>query len=129
MRANYRNNAGRLQKKVKCFSEEELQDFVNTEWEKHKEEVYKIATRDVSAQILAVMFATLYQPPYNWREKRLKDLKERVEFTFNRMSTGVLGKDFGTVDCLEFLKNELGIDFDNDNMYHKQENIDVEVRR
>ena len=127
MRANYRNNAGRLQKKVKCFSEEELQDFVNTEWEKHKDEVYQIAVRDVSAQILAVLFSTLYQPPYNWREKRLKDLKSRFEFTFAAMSKTVLGKDFSTIDCMEFLKSEFGIDFDKNNIY--DESASVEVRR
>lgn len=127
MKANYRQNKGKLQKRTKVFSEEDLQEFVNSEWEKHKDEVYQIATRDVSAQILAVMFATLYMPPYGWREKRLKDLKRHFEYTFKSMSDTVLGKEFGTIDCIEFLKSEFGIDFDKDNVYHNTD--EVEVRR
>ena len=127
MKANYKRNMGKIQPRARVFTESELMDFVNTEWDKHKDEVYQIAVRDVSAQILAVMFSTLYKPPYNWREKRLKDLKSRFEFTFENMAHTVLGKDFSTIDCMEFLKSEFGIDFDKNNIYDKRSN--VEVRR
>lgn len=118
MRANYERKGKEIQKRNMCFTEKQLEAYINEEWEKKRDLLYKEATKDVSAQILAVIFSTLYKPPYNWREKRLKDLKERIEFTFNTMSTGVLGKDFSTVDCLEFMKREFGIDFDKENPYN-----------
>ena len=119
MKANYKRSGKDIQKRTMSFTEKQLEEYLNEEWEKKRDEVYKEATKDVSAQILAIIFSTLYKPPYNWREKRLKDLKERIEFTFNTMSTGVLGKEFGTVDCIEFLKREFNIDFDKENPYNE----------
>ena len=113
MRANYAiGKDGRPKKKVKCFTEEELKDFLDVEWEQRQTELYRAATKDVAAQVLATMFATLYKPPYNWRKDRLLTFKSNVEATFRDMTTGILGKDFSTVDCIEFMKREFGIDFD-----------------
>lgn len=120
MKANYRVRGKEVQKRTMSFTEEQLEKYLSDEWEKKRDEVYKEATKDVSAQILAVIFSTLYKPPYNWREKRLKDLKERIEFTFSTMSTGVLGKDFSTIDCIDFLKKEFNIDFDKENPYNEK---------
>ena len=39
-------------------------------------------------------------------------LRANVEATFLSMSTGILGKKFDAVDCIEFMKNEFGIDWD-----------------
>lgn len=113
MKSNYkRSKDGSVGKKIRCFTEEELNAYLEAEWVKKESAVYKAATKDVSAQILAVMFATLYKPPYNFRKQRLLQFKHNVEATFQTMSTGIMGKSFGTVDCIEFMKNEFGIDFD-----------------
>lgn len=118
MEANYRRNKdGTIGKRTLCFTEEQLQDYFNQQWEAKTTEIYSAATKDITAQILAVMFATLYKPPYNWRGKRLSELKDRIEATFLDMQTGVMGKDFGTVDCIEFMKREFGIDFDKEVKY------------
>ena len=113
MKANYKGK----NKRVMSFTEKQLEEFINAEWEEKRDQMYKEATKDVSAQILAVVFSTLYKPPYNWRAERLKRFKSNIEFTFSSMSTGVLGKEFGTVECIEFLKTEFGIDFDEENLY------------
>ena len=113
MKANYAiGKDGRLKKKVKCFTEEELRAFLDEEWEQRQSELYRSATKDVAAQVLATMFATQYKPPYNWRKERLLSFKSNVEATFRDMTTGILGKEFSTVDCIEFMKKEFGIDFD-----------------
>ena len=93
--------------------------FLEEEWLKKQDRMYKAATNDVSAQLLAVMFSTLSREPYNWSAEQLLQFKKDVELTFSFMSTGVLGKNFGTVDCIEYMKKEFGIDFDKDNMYIK----------
>ena len=100
-----------------CLTEDQLETLINEEWSKKQNEMYKVVTKDVSAQLLAVMFSTLSRKPYNWSAKRMVQFKKDIELTFNFMSTGVLGESFGTVDCIEFMKKEFGIDFDKDNMY------------
>lgn len=113
MKANYKRlKNGSIGKGTLCFTEKELKQYVDEEWEKKQNEVYKIAVKDVSAQLLAVFFSTLYQPPYKWRKKRLMEFKRNVEFMFQTMTTGVLGRDFTTEHCIEFMKKEFGIDFD-----------------
>ncbi len=118
MRANYKRlKDGNVGKNKMCFTEAQLEMHLNEEWKKKEKELYAAATKDVSAQLLAVFFATLYQPPYNWRKKRLLKFKHNVEGMFSLMSTGVLGKDFGTVECIEFMKKEFGIDFDKEELF------------
>lgn len=113
MRANYRHTrSGDINKRTRCFTEDELKEYLDAEWLKRESELYKAATKDVSAQILAVMFATLYKPPYNWKRKRLLEFKHNVESTFHDMTTGIFGKEFSTIDCIEFMKREFDIDFD-----------------
>lgn len=113
MRANYKiNKDGTFGKRTVSFTEKQLQEYFNEQWELKVKEVYDAATKDITAQVLAVMFATLYKPPYNWRGKRMNEFKDRIESTFVSMKTGVMGKDFGTIDCIEFMKREFGIDFD-----------------
>lgn len=113
MKANYkRSSDGFIGKKKYVFTEEQLTKYLDTEWKSKEEELYKLACRDSAAQILAVMFTTLYMPPYNWRAKRLVAIKEAMSDVFRAMQTGVLGKHFSTIDCVEFCKKEFGIDMD-----------------
>lgn len=119
MKANYRVKNGVISKNKLVFTEEELAAYLNEEWNKKRDEMYNEVKKDVSAQLLAVFFTTLYKPPYKWRKDRLKKFKKNIEYTFKDMTTGVLGKDFGTVDCLNFLKKEFGIDFDKENPYNE----------
>lgn len=119
MKANYRVKNGVISKNKLVFTEEELTAYLEEEWDKKRDLMYSEAKKDVSAQILAVFFSTLYKPPYNWRKERLLKLKKNIEFTFRDMTTGVMGKNFGTLDCLKFLKEEFGIDFDEENPYNE----------
>lgn len=113
MKANYkRAKDGTIGKKTLCFTEKQLNDYLDSEWKKREKELYSAATKDISAQLLAVFFSTLYQPPYKWRKERLLKFKHNVDNMFLTMSTGVLGKKFGTEECIEFMKKEFDIDFD-----------------
>lgn len=119
MKSNYRRaKDGTVSKKIKCFTEEELTAYLEEQWAAKEAEIYQAAIKDASAQILAVAFSTLYKPPYNWRTQRLMQFKRNIDATFQTMSTGILGKKFGTMECLEFMKNEIGIDFDEEVRKH-----------
>lgn len=119
MKSNYRRaKDGTVSKKIKCFTEEELTAYLEEQWAAKEAEIYQAAIKDASAQILAVAFSTLYKPPYNWRTRRLMQFKRNIDATFQTMSTGILGKKFGTMECLEFMKNEIGIDFDEEVRKH-----------
>lgn len=113
MKANYkRNNDGRVGKSVMCFSEKQLEEYLNQEWEKKQSELYKVVTKDVSAQLLAVFFTTLHQPPYNFGKERLLKFKHNVEFVFSSMNGNIFNRKFGTEDCIKFMKENFDIDFD-----------------
>lgn len=113
MRANYRRTkTGEVRLNRKSFTEAELTSYLESEWKVKEDELYKIAVKDATAQVLAVVFSTLYKPPYNWRKQRLEQLRANVEATFVSMSVGILGKKFDAVDCIEFMKKEFGIDWD-----------------
>lgn len=113
MKANYRRlKDGTTGRNKMCFTEKQLEEYLNDEWKKKEKELYNAAIKDASAQILAVMFSTLYKPPYNWRKQRLLSFKKNVEATFRDMQTGILGKEFNTLTCIDFMKREFGIDFD-----------------
>lgn len=118
MKANYKRlKDGTIGKGTICFTEKQLEEYLAAEWEKKQSEVYKAVTKDVSAQLLAVFFTTLYEPPYKWRKKRLLEFKHNVELMFQLMTTGVLGKKFGTQECIDFMKKEFGIDFDKESLF------------
>lgn len=119
MKANYaRLKDNTVGKKKISFTEKQLEQYLEAEFEKKRDEVYKSAVKDVSAQILATLFSTLYMPPYKWRKKRLLRLKENIEGTFSMMTEGnILGKNFSTEECISFMKKEFGIDFDKENLY------------
>lgn len=119
MKANYKKDKRGISRRTVCLTEEQMNAFLEEEWLKKQDSMYKAATNDISAQLLAVMFSTLSREPYNWSAEQLLQFKKDVELTFSFMTTGVLGKSFGTVDCIQFMKNEFGIDFDHDNMYIK----------
>lgn len=113
MKANYKKSKdGFIGKKKYVFTEEQLEAYLNEEWKRKEENLYKLACKDAAAQILAVLFTTLYMPPYNWRSKRLRAIKEAMSDVFRAMQTGVLGKHFSTIECVEFCKREFGIDMD-----------------
>lgn len=115
MKANYSSKTG-MGKKV-VLSEKEIQKALDAEWENKVDEVYNVALRDVSAQVLAV-FYTCLSKKYGFGKKRMLALKRDVEATFTLMNTNnILGKDFTTQDCLDYMKKEFGIDLDKENMY------------
>ena len=58
--------------------------------------------------------------------ERLRKLKDLTESEYMAMKTGVLGKPYSTNDCVKFLKENYGIDFD-ESQY--DESWDKETKR
>ena len=89
MKANYKiNKDGTFGKRTVSFTEKQLQEYFNEQWELKVKEVYDAATKDITAQVLAVMFATLYKPPYNWRGKRMNELKASLYLNASLVAVG-----------------------------------------
>ena len=118
MRANYKRlKDGSIGKGTICFTEKQLEEYLAVEWEKRQSEIYQAVIKDVSAQLLAVFFTALSWPPYNWKKKRLLKCKSNVEFVLSTLSTGILGKKFTTQQCIDYIKEQCGIDFDKEDLF------------
>ena len=116
MKANYSSNSHSGRNRI-VVSEDDIENILDAEWQKRVDKVYETALRDVSAQVLAV-FYTCLSKRYGFGKKRMLSLKRDVESTFTLMNTdNILGKDFTTQDCLDYMKEKFGIDLDKENMY------------
>ena len=118
MKANVtRDKDGHITKKVLVVKKEDVSKLIkdewNEKWEEQRDKVYEVAKRDVSAQVLAVFF-TVMNKEHGWGKKRLEKLKSDVEAYFKLMQTGIFNKSFSLLDCIEYIKNEYGIDLDNE---------------
>lgn len=111
MKANYRVDRDGIGKNKMVLSKEDIGEYLNEEWEEKKDQVYTEVKRDVSAQILSVFFTVMCKE-HGWKKKRLLKLKSDVEAYFALMQTGVFNKTFTPVDCIEYIKDEFGIDLD-----------------
>lgn len=86
---------------------------VAEEYEKQAKQLYAEVGRDVVAQIMATC-CTVLNKDYGFGQKRLSDFKQGVECLFKMMLTdGILGKPFTTLNCIEYMRDNFGIDFDN----------------
>lgn len=116
MKANYSSKASSGRNRI-VVSEDDIKKTLDEEWQKKVDQVYEATLKDVSAQVLAV-FYTCLSKKYGFGKKRMLALKRDVEATFALMHTNnLLGKDFTTQDCLDYMKKEFGIDLDKENMY------------
>lgn len=112
MKANYTIDKQVLRKQKMVMTKEEISSYLNEEWEERKDAIYEEVKRDVSSQILAVFFTALNKD-FGFGKKRLLRVKESVECYFTLMQQGsILGDSFSPLECIEYIKDKFGIDFD-----------------
>lgn len=115
MKANYTRDkeTGSIIKKKMVLTKEEIAQYINEEWESIKDTVYAEVKNDVANQVLAVFF-TVLNKEFGFGKKRLLKVKEGVESYFSLMQKGIFNKPFTPIDCLNYLREEFGIDIDKD---------------
>ena len=92
-------------------SEKAVRDKVREEYQKYKDEVYRDVMEDVIPQVLAVVLLTLNKD-FGFGEKRLRRCISGMKSYFKLMNTEIFNRKITTLDCLKYLKDEYGIDLD-----------------
>lgn len=64
---------------------------------------------EAACQVMATVFAVLHKE-FGFGKKRLEKLKNLTEDQFWLMRDGILGKQYTTDDCIEYIKKTTGID-------------------
>lgn len=119
MKANYkRNKDGVIVPSKVVLTTEQIEEALNIEWEKKKEQVYAEIKADVANQVLAVMFTAL-KVEFGFGKKRLLKVKEATEMQFKLMQEGVFWSEYTPEHCLKYLKDNFGIDLDKDGSVRK----------
>lgn len=106
-------------------TEAQIRRLVQDEAKKQTTEIYEKALQDATYQAHATMMIVLHRE-FGFGGKRLRKLKDLTENEYMAMKTGVLGKKYDTKDCVHFLKEKFGIDF-NESQY--SESWDKVTRR
>jgi hypothetical protein len=65
---------------------------------------------DVAHQTLATVFYVLYLRN-GFTAQELQELKDNVEREFKLMQNGIMGREYNADNCVAFLKEQFGIDF------------------
>lgn len=92
------------------MTQEELKQAVQAEFEREHLNLYREATADITAQVLANVLVALEQN-YGWKEKRLKDFINALHATEDSMVTpSPLHKTYTTLDNEEHIRKKFGID-------------------
>ena len=115
MKANYKRDkeTGDILKAKMVLTKEEIGKYIEEEWELKRDLVYSEVKNDVANQILAVFFTALHKD-FGFGKQRLLRVKESVESYFSLMQKGIFNKPFTPIDCLNYLREEFGIDIDKD---------------
>lgn len=92
-------------------TESQIRRIVQDEAKRQTTEIYDKAMKDAVYQAFAVMMCVLHRE-FGFGGERLKRLKNLTESEFMMMRTGILGRSYDTNDCVKFLKNTYGIDFE-----------------
>lgn len=105
MRANYKN---------KLVPLSDIENKVREEFDKRTELVYETVKQDIAAQLMATCCCVLHSS-FGFGEIRLKRFKKELESYFGLMlENGICGKEFTPINCIEYMRDEFGIDFDKD---------------
>jgi len=89
-----------------------VEKVLEKEYEKKVDLVYKQVGRDVVAQIMATC-CTVLNKDYHFGKDRLMRFKQGVEGLFKIMlSGGIAGQPFTTENCINYMRDTYGIDFD-----------------
>lgn len=106
MRSNYSvYNKNQLQKQVHDESVKIAKEYSNQIYEAHKQ--------NIGNQIAAVFFYVLHKN-YKFSKKQLRNVKDKVEQLFYAMDCTIFGQELNTGYYIDYCKNELGIDLDDD---------------
>jgi len=90
----------------------EIKAAFNTEFGRRYNELFETAKRDVTAQLLAA-FLTELNKEFGFGRKRLGRVKRGTESLFLLMASGgFMGKKFDTQTCIDYLRDNYGIDLD-----------------
>lgn len=104
MKANY--------KREPTVKKSNIEAVVRSEFNKQLDNVYNEVKNDIAAQLMAVCCHALHSS-FDFGAKRLRRFTDEVENLFEIMlNKGIFGKPFTTENCIEYMKNEFGIDFD-----------------
>lgn len=89
-----------------------VEQTLNEEYAKRVDLVYKEVGRDVVAQIMATC-CTVLNKDYHFGKDRLLRFKQGVEGLFKIMlKDGIVGQEFTTENCINYMRDNYGIDFD-----------------
>lgn len=95
-----------------CTNRKALKKAINQEWKSKEDEYFELCKKDISAQVLAVCMMSL-KTRFGFGKKRMNDFYDDVMGLFNIMEKGLIfGKNFSTVDCINMIKEDYGIDLD-----------------
>ena len=98
---------------MKSAKRSRLKKAINYEWELREKEYFEMCKKDISAQVLAVCMVTL-KTRFGFGKKRMNDFYNDFCGTFNMAEKGLIfGKNLTTIDCINMIKDEYGIDLDN----------------
>ena len=93
-------------------SRKALNKAINKEWELKQNEYFELCKKDIVPQVLAVCMMTL-KTRFGFGKKRMNDFYTDVMDIFDTMEKGLIfGKSFTTVDCINMIKDDYGIDLD-----------------
>ena len=88
----------------------QVKEAVQIEWNKHYDETYEQIKDDITIQLMATVLCYLHQR-YGWQSKVLNSVVRGTEDLFKMMmSGGIMGKEFNTEHCIEYLE-KMGVEF------------------
>lgn len=117
MKANYpaRMNkplplSARLNSNKGLIPVSQVKEAVQIEWDIHYNETYESIKDDITIQLMATVLCYLNKK-YGWKSKVLNSVLRGTEDLFKMMlSGGIMGKEFNTEHCIEYLES-MGVEF------------------
>lgn len=92
-------------------TDKQIRKIVEREAKKQLAEYEQKDFSRVAYQAMAVVMCVLNRE-FGFGRKRLQKLKDKTEDEFMLMTKGILGRSYNANDCIEFVKKEYGIDFE-----------------
>ena len=93
-------------------SRQAMKKTIDREWELKQNEYFELCKKDIVPQVLAVCMMTL-KTRFGFGKKRMNDFYSDAMDTFDTMEKGLIfGKSITTVDCINMMKDDYGIDLD-----------------
>lgn len=90
----------------------DIKKAYDIEYEKRSEKLFEEVKHDISAQLLATFLSEL-KIGFGFNKEQLKEVKSGVESLFIAMSNGgIMGQEFTPINCINYMRNEFGIDLD-----------------